>query len=102
MLYPISQNVPVCPKCKAKLEKVYRYGHIFFNCNDCNTLLQVVRIGQAEIELMCTDTFGEMYEEELSLPILSQIKKENSIIEKAKKEFSSSCFLDQGITQGIV
>lgn len=80
MLYPISQNVPMCPICKAKMEKLYRYGRMFFNCNDCNKVLHVIGIGQAEIELICSDNLLEQYEEKSSLSILSQIQE----IEKEK------------------
>ena len=51
----ISQNVPICPKCKAMMVKRHQHNEIYFFCVDCLSIYRVIENGQAELELEVTD-----------------------------------------------
>lgn len=55
MITTISQNVPICPKCKAAMHKrIYGYSK-YMICADCKSIWQIVGNGQSEIELVISD-----------------------------------------------
>ena len=86
MVTIISQNVPMCPECKGMMSQRHQNHEMYYFCHDCLSIYQFVGNGQAENELVVRDSK----------------QKESRINETVRKEFSSSCFLEQGITQGIV
>lgn len=55
MVTTISQNVPICPACKAMMHKRH-YGYsVYFICADCKSIWKVLDEGKAEIELVISD-----------------------------------------------
>lgn len=54
MLNVITQNVPICPKCKASLLPKHQV-YMYFFCIDCMSIYRVVGNGKAENELIVTD-----------------------------------------------
>lgn len=50
----ISQNDPICPRCKALM--IHRHlGKVYYICVDCKAIYRVVCGGKAENELVVTD-----------------------------------------------
>jgi len=55
MVTVISQNVPICPICKAMIHKRLYSNHVYYICADCKSIWKVLDNGQSEIELMISN-----------------------------------------------
>lgn len=72
MIAVLTQNVLICPKCKAGMHKSFmripaEYGatemedNRCFVCNDCNQVYILIDNGQTDNELLVTDTLKDYY-----------------------------------------
>lgn len=73
----ISQNVPICPKCKAMMCQRHQRGELFYFCHDCLSIFQVMEIGQAEIELVIESHPQEYAQNETIKPPMDILSAEN-------------------------
>jgi hypothetical protein len=56
----VQQDVPMCPKCKAMMWQRHQDKDLYYVCHDnISHVYKVTSIGQAEIELIVTDTKEE-------------------------------------------
>jgi len=56
MFMIISQHVPICPECSAMMSVRHQERKLFYFCHDCLSIFQFVSNGQAENELVVTDS----------------------------------------------
>lgn len=63
MIKVVSQNVPICPHCKAMMKKRYSATDTYFICTDCKSIWRVLDNGQSEIELFISDNMEDKIEE---------------------------------------
>lgn len=68
MIAVLTQNVLICPKCKAAMIKGYRLPPackepaLCFTCNDCRSIWIALDLGQSENELKVTDSLKEYWD----------------------------------------
>lgn len=59
MITILQSNVPRCPKCSALMYRREQDGKLYMICADCLKVYEVIDNGQAEIEVMISDTKEE-------------------------------------------
>ena len=68
MITVLTQNVLICPTCKAAMMKDYRRPPasseevLCFTCNDCKEIWIALGQGQSENEILVTDSIKEYWE----------------------------------------
>ena len=59
MITILQSNVPRCPKCSALMYRREQDEKLYMICADCLKVYEVIDNGQAEIEVMISDTKEE-------------------------------------------
>lgn len=65
----LTQNVLICPSCKAMMHRGYRmvpgkpHPVLCFTCVDCKDIWIIMDLGQSENELIVTDSLEEYLKE---------------------------------------
>ena len=56
MITILQSDVPRCPKCSALMYRREQDDRLFMICADCLKIYEVLDNGQAEVEMLITDT----------------------------------------------
>ncbi|MBR6289325.1 MAG: hypothetical protein IKR19_08320 [Acholeplasmatales bacterium] len=64
MEYVITCHVPICPHCGGALDN--KRDLTRYMCNDCGSVFDVIKPGQAEHEMICKEKFFKEFKKEES------------------------------------